>query len=248
MLPICQAVLKHHTLPLLLSHQFPDYLIIMYCPNIVIVMFSLDGSGTGESETTTWTGWGQQRVPCSTGLFMSVWTVPDCICRSTVNLWRQNKQCSVSRENYSVFFPPTVTVWCRFLCLCFTCFTICQVEGLRGELLRTRKEMTELQRARLDTFQPIDQLHGSHADREVGRGGQRGPGTEYSWINWKEYRCLVIFMYQLHLEENPLSSLHMNCQFLDQNKSNSSRMRALEKEMDRSWSDHNTEREKWCQI
>ncbi|KAM9338959.1 centrosomal protein of 128 kDa [Symphorus nematophorus] len=50
-----------------------------------------------------------------------------------------------------------------------------QVEDMHGELLRMRKEMSELQRARLETFQPIAQPHGNHADREEGRGGQRGP-------------------------------------------------------------------------
>lgn len=53
-----------------------------------------------------------------------------------------------------------------------------QVEDLRSELLRTRKEKTELERARLETFQPIAQPHGNHTDREEGRGGQRVPGTE----------------------------------------------------------------------
>ncbi|XP_038583185.1 centrosomal protein of 128 kDa isoform X3 [Micropterus salmoides] len=50
-----------------------------------------------------------------------------------------------------------------------------QVEDMSGELLRTRKEKTELQRARLETFQPIAQPHGNHTDREEGRGGQPGP-------------------------------------------------------------------------
>ncbi|KAI3364500.1 hypothetical protein L3Q82_011292, partial [Scortum barcoo] len=50
-----------------------------------------------------------------------------------------------------------------------------QVEDMHGELLRTRKEKTELQRARLAAFQPIAQPHGSHTDREEGGGGQRGP-------------------------------------------------------------------------
>ncbi|XP_070782333.1 centrosomal protein of 128 kDa [Enoplosus armatus] len=50
-----------------------------------------------------------------------------------------------------------------------------QVEDMSGELLRTRKEKTELQRARLETFQPVAQPHGNHTDREEGRGGQRGP-------------------------------------------------------------------------
>ncbi|XP_030262141.1 centrosomal protein of 128 kDa isoform X2 [Sparus aurata] len=50
-----------------------------------------------------------------------------------------------------------------------------QVEDLRSELLRTRKEKTELERARLETFQPIAQPHGNHTDREEGRGGQRVP-------------------------------------------------------------------------
>ncbi|XP_051264887.1 centrosomal protein of 128 kDa isoform X2 [Dicentrarchus labrax] len=50
-----------------------------------------------------------------------------------------------------------------------------QVEDMRGELLRKRKEKTELQRARLETFQPIAQPHGNHTDREEGRDGQRGP-------------------------------------------------------------------------
>nr|XP_046229182.1 centrosomal protein of 128 kDa isoform X2 [Scatophagus argus] len=50
-----------------------------------------------------------------------------------------------------------------------------QVEDLRSELLRTRKEKTELQRARLESFQPVAQPHGNYTDREEGRGGQRGP-------------------------------------------------------------------------
>ncbi|XP_034555607.1 centrosomal protein of 128 kDa isoform X2 [Notolabrus celidotus] len=47
-----------------------------------------------------------------------------------------------------------------------------QVEDMRGELLRTKREKNELQRARLETFQPAAQPHGSHIDREEGRGGQ----------------------------------------------------------------------------
>ncbi|XP_026197572.1 centrosomal protein of 128 kDa isoform X2 [Anabas testudineus] len=49
-----------------------------------------------------------------------------------------------------------------------------QVDDMRGELLRARKEKTELQRARLETFQPSAQPHGSHTDREEGRGALRG--------------------------------------------------------------------------
>lgn len=51
-----------------------------------------------------------------------------------------------------------------------------QVDDMRGELLRARKEKTELQRARLETFQPSAQPHGSHTDREEGRGALRGSG------------------------------------------------------------------------
>ncbi|XP_063757435.1 centrosomal protein of 128 kDa isoform X2 [Eleginops maclovinus] len=43
-----------------------------------------------------------------------------------------------------------------------------QVEDMRGELLRTKKEKTELQRARLETFQPVAPPHGTHTDRERG--------------------------------------------------------------------------------
>ncbi|KAK5880399.1 hypothetical protein CesoFtcFv8_023431 [Champsocephalus esox] len=43
-----------------------------------------------------------------------------------------------------------------------------QVEDMHGELLRTKKEKTELQRARLETFQPVAPPHGTHADRERG--------------------------------------------------------------------------------
>ncbi|XP_031143922.2 centrosomal protein of 128 kDa isoform X1 [Sander lucioperca] len=50
-----------------------------------------------------------------------------------------------------------------------------QVEDMRGELLRTRKEKTELQRVRLETSQPAAQPHGNHTDREEGRGGLRRP-------------------------------------------------------------------------
>ncbi|XP_074540993.1 centrosomal protein of 128 kDa isoform X3 [Halichoeres trimaculatus] len=49
-----------------------------------------------------------------------------------------------------------------------------QVEDMRNELLRTRKEKNELQRARLETFQPTAQPHGSRTDREEGRGGLGG--------------------------------------------------------------------------
>ncbi|XP_076613185.1 centrosomal protein of 128 kDa [Chaetodon auriga] len=50
-----------------------------------------------------------------------------------------------------------------------------QVENLHSELLRMRKEKAELQRARLETFQPVAQPHGNRTDREEGRGGQREP-------------------------------------------------------------------------
>ncbi|XP_028996551.1 centrosomal protein of 128 kDa-like isoform X2 [Betta splendens] len=50
-----------------------------------------------------------------------------------------------------------------------------QVDDMRGELQRTKKEKTELQRARLETFQPTAQPHGRHSDREEGRGGLCGP-------------------------------------------------------------------------
>ncbi|XP_023285893.1 centrosomal protein of 128 kDa [Seriola lalandi dorsalis] len=53
-----------------------------------------------------------------------------------------------------------------------------QVEGMRGELLRTRNENTELQRARLETSQPTARPHGSHTDREEGRGRLRGLDLE----------------------------------------------------------------------
>ncbi|XP_068609992.1 centrosomal protein of 128 kDa [Brachionichthys hirsutus] len=43
-----------------------------------------------------------------------------------------------------------------------------QVEGLRGDLLKVRKEKTRLQKA-----QSVGQTHGSHIDREEGRGGQQ---------------------------------------------------------------------------
>lgn len=53
-----------------------------------------------------------------------------------------------------------------------------QVEDLRGELLRMKKEKTELQRARLEVFQPVAQSHGTQINREEGGSGQRGPDTE----------------------------------------------------------------------
>lgn len=54
-----------------------------------------------------------------------------------------------------------------------------QVEDLRGELLRMRKEKTELQRARREAFQPAAQPRTNHTDGEEERSGQRGPGTEF---------------------------------------------------------------------
>lgn len=57
--------------------------------------------------------------------------------------------------------------------------SVFEVEDLRGELLRTRKEKTELQRVRLEAFQPAAQAHGNHIDREEGRSGPRGPGTGF---------------------------------------------------------------------
>ncbi|XP_029281434.1 LOW QUALITY PROTEIN: centrosomal protein of 128 kDa [Cottoperca gobio] len=55
-----------------------------------------------------------------------------------------------------------------------------QVEDTRGELLRTRKEKNELQRAWLQTSQSAAQPHGNHTDRAEGRGGQRGPADPLS--------------------------------------------------------------------
>ncbi|KAG7244291.1 hypothetical protein INR49_004430, partial [Caranx melampygus] len=52
-----------------------------------------------------------------------------------------------------------------------------QVEDMRGELLRTRKENTELQRARLETSQSTARPHGSYTDREHGRGVLREPAS-----------------------------------------------------------------------
>ncbi|XP_051792519.1 centrosomal protein of 128 kDa isoform X2 [Acanthochromis polyacanthus] len=46
-----------------------------------------------------------------------------------------------------------------------------EVEDMRCELLRTKKENTGLQRARLETSQPSAQPHGNHSDREGGRAG-----------------------------------------------------------------------------
>uniref|UniRef100_A0A3B4ZPF4 Centrosomal protein 128 n=1 Tax=Stegastes partitus TaxID=144197 RepID=A0A3B4ZPF4_9TELE len=46
-----------------------------------------------------------------------------------------------------------------------------EVEDMRCELLRTKKENTGLQRARLETSQPSAQPHGNNTDREGGRGG-----------------------------------------------------------------------------
>lgn len=53
-----------------------------------------------------------------------------------------------------------------------------QVEDLRGELMGMRKEKTELQRTRLEAFQPAAPPHGHHIDRQEGGSGQRAPGTE----------------------------------------------------------------------
>nr|XP_020473772.1 centrosomal protein of 128 kDa isoform X2 [Monopterus albus] len=49
-----------------------------------------------------------------------------------------------------------------------------QVEDMRGELLRMKKEKTELQRTWLETSQSTAQPHGNHTDREERRGGLRG--------------------------------------------------------------------------
>ncbi|XP_071387185.1 centrosomal protein of 128 kDa-like [Centroberyx affinis] len=48
-----------------------------------------------------------------------------------------------------------------------------QMEDMRGELLRTGKEKTELQRARLDISQLSAQQHAQHTDREERGGGDR---------------------------------------------------------------------------
>lgn len=57
---------------------------------------------------------------------------------------------------------------------------------MRGELLRARKEKTELQRARPETFQPTVQPHGNHTDREEGRGGRIAPGIIISC------KCVIV--------------------------------------------------------
>ncbi|KAF3702623.1 Centrosomal protein of 128 kDa [Channa argus] len=48
-----------------------------------------------------------------------------------------------------------------------------QVEDMRGELRRTRKERTE--RVNMEASQPTVQPRGNHTDKEEGRGGVRGP-------------------------------------------------------------------------
>ncbi|XP_029965779.1 centrosomal protein of 128 kDa isoform X2 [Salarias fasciatus] len=50
-----------------------------------------------------------------------------------------------------------------------------QVEDMRGELQRTRKEKTGLQRALLETPPPSAPPHGSHSEREGGGGARQGP-------------------------------------------------------------------------
>ncbi|XP_058470315.1 centrosomal protein of 128 kDa isoform X6 [Solea solea] len=49
-----------------------------------------------------------------------------------------------------------------------------KVEDMRGELLRTRNDNTELQRARVETSKATAHAHGSHTERLEGRGGLRG--------------------------------------------------------------------------
>lgn len=49
-----------------------------------------------------------------------------------------------------------------------------QVEDMRGELLRTKKTNTELQRGRLETSQPIAHPHGNRTEREERRNGLGG--------------------------------------------------------------------------
>ncbi|XP_075904452.1 centrosomal protein of 128 kDa isoform X2 [Nelusetta ayraudi] len=52
-----------------------------------------------------------------------------------------------------------------------------QVEGLRSELLRTTHEKTELQRTRLEAFQPSAPPHGNHIDGQEGGSGRRAPDS-----------------------------------------------------------------------
>lgn len=72
-----------------------------------------------------------------------------------------------------------------------------QVEDMRGELLRMRQEKTELQRVRLETSHPAVRPHVNHTDREEGRGGVRGPGTELNILASN----ILFYLYQILLHE-----------------------------------------------
>lgn len=118
---------------------------------------SAGGSGAGESSAAAGTVGGQQRVAGSTGL---------SLCTTTG---------SVTAASLSVTKK-------RCLCLRFFFFlphagSYPQVEGLRSELLRTTREKTELQRTRLEAFQPSALPHGNHIDGQEGGSGRRAPGT-----------------------------------------------------------------------
>lgn len=85
-----------------------------------------------------------------------------------------------SIERSSVILKRTSVVDSQIsLSLCLLCMADDpQVQDLHVELLRMKKEKTELQRARLEVFQPVIQSHGSRLNSEEGGNGQRGPDTE----------------------------------------------------------------------
>ncbi|XP_034018593.1 centrosomal protein of 128 kDa-like [Thalassophryne amazonica] len=64
-----------------------------------------------------------------------------------------------------------------------------QVEDMHGELLRTRKEKTDFQMSWQETSQPSAQTHAIYADREDGRGGQRGPDLEKEVAELRAQLC-----------------------------------------------------------
>lgn len=62
------------------------------------------------------------------------------------------------------------------------CICLCidpQVEDLSAELMKMRKEKTELQSIQLEASQHVSQSRANNIHREMGRSRQHWPGNEY---------------------------------------------------------------------
>lgn len=132
-----------------------------------LALLCLGGSGAAKGHRAPQRVWGQQRVTGSRGLFTAS---PDHIC---TNLRRRKKE---------LLHPSTALSLCIYLPI------DPQVEDLHSELMKMRKEKTELQSAQLEAPQHVTQSRANDIHREMGRSRRHWSGNEYI-IGWTKRGC-----------------------------------------------------------